>query len=72
MVTLYSTGCPKCEVLLKKLHNANIDFTLKTNFDVNELIAKGFDEVPLLEVGEKLLRFTEAVEWVNNQGRGTN
>ena len=59
MITLYSTGCPKCNVLMKKL-------------DVNELLAKGYDEVPLLEVEAKLLKFTEAVNWINEQVKGTN
>lgn len=72
MITLYSTGCPKCNVLVKKLDNANIAYNLNTTFDVNELLSKGYDEVPLLEVEGKLLKFTEAVNWINEQVKGTN
>lgn len=72
MITLYSTGCPKCNVLIKKLNTANIAYNLNTTFDVNELLEKGYDEVPLLEVEGKLLKFTEAVNWINEQAKGTN
>lgn len=72
MITLYSTGCPKCNVLVKKLDNADIAYNLNTTFDVNELLAKGYDEVPLLEIEGKLLKFTEAVNWINEQVKGTN
>lgn len=72
MITLYSTGCPKCNVLIKKLDNAHIAYSLNTTFAVNDLIAKGYDEVPLLEVEGKLLKFTEAVNWINDQVKGTN
>ena len=69
MVELYSTGCPKCNVLKKKL--ANIAYNLNTTFNVGELIAQGYDEVPLLKIDDKILRFSEAVDWVNSQGEGT-
>lgn len=71
MVELYSTGCPKCNVLKKKLDSANIAYNLNTTFNVEELIAQGYDEVPLLKIDDKILRFSEAVDWVNLQGKGT-
>ena len=72
MITLYSTNCPKCKVLEKKLDQANIAYSLNTTFNVEDIIARGFEEVPLLEVNGELLKFTEAVNWINNQERGTN
>lgn len=72
MVELYSTGCPKCEVLKKKLDNANIAYNLNTTFNVEELVAQGYNEVPLLKIDNKILRFNDAVKWVNSQGEGTN
>ena len=57
---------------MKKLDNAHIAYNLNTTFDVNELLAKGYDEVPLLEVEAKLLKFTEAVNWINKQVKGTS
>jgi len=56
-------------VLKKKLDN--IAYNLNTTFNVGELIAQGYDEVPLLKIDDKILRFSEAVDWVNSQGEGT-
>jgi glutaredoxin len=36
MITLYSTGCPKCKVLETKLNNKNIEFNVNT--DVDEML----------------------------------
>ena len=63
MVILYSTGCPKCNVLEKKLKAKNVDFVL---VEGDEPIAeKGFSEAPLLEVDGVIKTFPEAVQWVN-------
>lgn len=62
-IVLYSTNCPKCEVLEKKLSAANIDYTLVT--DVKLMRDKGFMTAPMLEVDEALMDFKPAVEWVN-------
>lgn len=64
-IVLYSTGCPKCSVLKKKLMEKNVRFT--ENNDVNEMLALGIDEVPVLSVEGKMLRFKEANDWVNQQ-----
>lgn len=66
MVTLYSTGCPRCKVLEKKLTQKNIEFELKTDFDVSAFLEKGFSSVPLLEVGGEILTFEKANQWINN------
>ena len=34
MITLYSTGCPKCQVLEKKLNNEGIGFSISNDIDV--------------------------------------
>ena len=65
MVVLYSTHCPKCSVLEKKLKQANIEYT-EIN-DVRTMLAKGMTSAPNLEVDGKLMGFTEAVEWINSQ-----
>jgi hypothetical protein len=64
-IILYSTHCPKCIVLEKKLNNANIDFTLVEDQDV--MISKGFMSAPMLEVDGKVMNFTEANNWINEQ-----
>jgi len=65
MVILYSTHCPKCQVLEKKLDQKNIKYDI---IDDEELmINKGFINVPILEVGREKLNFKEAVDWVARQ-----
>ena len=65
MIVFYSTHCPKCSVLEKKLKQANIEYT-EIN-DVRTMLAKGMTSAPNLEVDGKLMGFTEAVEWINSQ-----
>ena len=65
MVVFYSTHCPKCSVLEKKLKQANIEYT-EINY-VGTMLAKGMTSAPNLEVDGKLMGFTEAVEWINSQ-----
>ena len=65
MVVFYSTHCPKCSVLEKKLKQANIEYT-EIN-DVRTMLAKGMTSAPNLEVDGKVMGFTEAVEWINSQ-----
>ena len=65
MITLYSTGCPKCHILKKKLDSKGINYTTVT--DTNTMLAKGFNLMPVLQVGEQVYDFAMAVEWVNKQ-----
>lgn len=65
-VILYSTNCPKCNVLKKKLEQKNIDFELVTDQDI--MIEKGFMSAPMLEVDGNIMKFSDANEWVNKQG----
>ena len=65
---LYSTGCPKCNVLKKKMAAAGLD-----NNEVNdpdEIKEKGIVFVPVLEVNDKLYSFKEAVDYINNLNKG--
>lgn len=66
-VTLYTTHCPRCMVLEKKLNTKNIDYV--ENTDVDLMIDKGIMTVPILEVDEKQLNFKEANEWLNNYNK---
>lgn len=63
MIRLYSTGCPKCKALEKKMEEKNISF--EKIDDVDLMLSKGFMEVPMLEVDEKLYDFREAIKWLN-------
>lgn len=62
-VILYSTGCPRCNVLKKKLNDKGINFS--ENNSVEEMLSMGIMEAPMLRVGGELLDFTKAVIWVN-------
>lgn len=64
-IILYSTGCPRCEVLKKKLAEKSVNYTEVTS--VEDMLALGIKEVPVLSVNETLMNFKEAVDWVNKQ-----
>lgn len=62
---LFSTGCPRCEVLKKKLAEKSVEYT--ENNSVDEMLSLGITEVPVLKIDGNLIGFKEAVEWVNKQ-----
>lgn len=62
-VILYSTHCPKCMILEKKLKSKNIDY-IEIN-DIEVMKEKNYLSVPILEVDGERLDFSKAVEWVN-------
>ena len=64
-IVLYSTGCPKCEVLKKKLAEKDIPYT--ENNSVDEMLALGITQVPVLGIGDELKNFTESLEWIRNR-----
>ena len=61
-IILYSTGCPACMMLKKKLDEAHIDYV--ENTDVNLMIEKGFTTVPQLEVNGTVYGTREALKWI--------
>lgn len=65
MVVLYSTHCPKCNILEQKLKQKNIEYT-EVN-DVEVMLGKGLNTVPWLEVNGEMMDFGKANEWVNKQ-----
>lgn len=66
MVIFYSTHCPKCNILEKKLKAANIGYT--ENNDVDVMLSKGLLTAPALEIDGEIYTFTQAVEWLKKQG----
>lgn len=64
-VILFSTHCPKCNVLESKLKQKNIDYE-EVN-DVDAMVQKGFTTVPMLEVDGVVYDFKQAVEWIGAQ-----
>ena len=64
-IILYTTGCPRCTVLKKKLDEKGVSY--EQNTDTEVMLALHIDEVPVLGVGARLLGFAEAVKWVAAQ-----
>lgn len=69
MITLYSTGCPKCQVLEKKLNNEGIEFSISN--DIAVLLEKGFMTAPILEIDGEYFEFKNAIEWLKNRRNDT-
>lgn len=63
-VTLYSTHCPKCNVLEKKLKQKNISYE-EVN-DIEIMKRKGYLSVPILEVDGVSMDFKTSSDWINN------
>lgn len=65
MITLYTTHCPKCNVLKSKLDSKNIEYKIVE--DVDTMQNKGFSSAPVLEVDNEMLDFVNAIKWVNER-----
>lgn len=71
MFTLYSTNCPKCKVLLKKLEQknkvVNQDFNLVENLEEINKIAeeREITSAPFIIKDDEVLLFPEANKFVN-------
>jgi glutaredoxin-related protein len=63
-VTLFTTHCPKCKVIEKKLAQKNIEYEMVE--DINIMKEKGFKSLPMLEVDGQVFNFIEANKWVTN------
>ena len=63
-VILYSSGCPKCEILKKKLDNSGIDYQYIE--DEQLMIDMGFKDAPQLKVDENILNFSQAIKFLKS------
>ena len=64
-IILYSNGCPRCKVIEAKLNQKRVEYEHITDMEV--LIEKGFMTMPMLQVGDKTMNFTEANTWINER-----
>lgn len=64
-VILYSTGCPRCNVLKQKLDGKGISFI--EDGDIDKMLSMNITQVPVLEVDGKRMEFVEANSWINEQ-----
>lgn len=65
-IILYSTGCPRCNVIRKKLDAKNISYVV--NNSVEDMESLGIANVPVLQVDGELLDFLHANQWINTKG----
>lgn len=61
-ITLYSTDCPRCNILKDKLKDAGYRFQVVA--DPELMIALGFKESPMLSVEGELMNFSKAIAWL--------
>ena len=68
MITLFTTHCPQCNVLEKKLREKNIDFKLVDNEEEVEKVAieNKIWTTPLLKVDDKVMNFSDAISWLRS------
>ena len=64
MIKLFTTHCPKCVILEKKMKSKNIDF--ETIDDQNKLIELGLKSFPAIEVDGNIMNYYDAVKYINN------
>jgi glutaredoxin len=64
-ITLYSNGCPQCNVLKAKLDLAKIEYEIFN--DSEEMIKMGFRSVPMLEVDGAFMNFADATKWIKER-----
>lgn len=63
MIKFYSTNCPRCNILKKKLDDKNIQYEIHT--DTQEMINLGLVNAPALEFEDgQLLDFGKAIKWI--------
>ena len=63
-IILYTTHCPQCNVLEKKLEQAGVKYAVSE--DVQELLKLGFMSAPILKVDDEIFTFKEACLWVDD------
>ncbi len=64
-IILYSTHCPQCNILEKRLKSKGVDYIEVNDTDI--MIKKGFYSAPMLDVNGVEMNFQEASEWLNKQ-----
>lgn len=61
-IVLYSTGCPKCKILKKKIEEKGIIY--EENNSVDQMLDIGLESAPALSIDGDILLFKDALEWV--------
>lgn len=64
-MTLYTTHCPRCNVLKTKLDR--LQFTYNICEDVDKMLELGIQSAPALEVDGKIMDFKTAIDWLKGR-----
>ena len=65
MIILYSNDCPKCKILKLKLDSKNVQYNICS--DIDTMVSKGFQSMPILEVNDVTMDYLNAINWVKEQ-----
>ena len=63
-IILYTTHCPMCLMLERKLKEKNIEYIEISNID--EIKEAGVKNVPALKVNNEMMNSYSAMQWVKN------
>lgn len=65
-MTLFSTGCPKCKVLARKLDELGAQYSVVGGDDaVDAIMKQGFEGAPMLLTDDgKYLMFSDAIAFL--------
>ena len=65
---LYTTHCPKCNILNKKLQDKNVEYEIVE--DINVISSLGIKSVPVLCVSDdentNMMTYFDAVKYINS------
>ena len=69
-IIFYTTNCPRCQVLKKKMDALGINYELID--DIEEMMLWGVQSVPVLRIEKQLLDFSQAVKWLKEYEKNEN
>lgn len=64
-IILYSNNCPQCKILKSKLDDNKIEYELCSDTDL--MLSKGFKSVPMLEVDNIVMTFSQSLNWLKER-----
>ncbi len=71
MITMYSTGCPKCNVLKKKLDTKGYKYEIVNDTDTIQKVGEenNINTLPILNADGNIMDFKGAVKWLEEDGQ---
>ena len=68
LIKVYAApGCGRCAVLKKKLDAAGLKYEYTTEFDVDAMISRGFDTLPVVEYLGEFYDMTSFINLLNER-----